>query len=122
VDSCSTCGASVQRYITLGGRIVDLETVAHDDGQYVIEWEDGHCRTRVLSGAQMPSQDAPAFRRHECPPPPPRGPNCTMCGQQMPREIALKLGWTDHPACSPDFRAQLAEERIAGRKRPGSTK
>lgn len=114
-DQCTTCGAVVQRYITLGGRTVDLETEAHENGNYVIEWANQHIRARVLTGPEMPSQDLPAFKLHLCPATTPRGPSCGACGREMPREIATLLRWTDHPACDPDFLAQLAEERLTRR-------
>jgi hypothetical protein len=115
MDQCPVCHDPVQRYITHGGKIRDLETTAHPDGDHVVEWQAGHIRARVLTGKELPAQGPPAFRRHECPPAPPRGPSCAECGREMPRDIATLLGWVDHPACSPDFAGQLNEERLARR-------
>jgi hypothetical protein len=117
-DACPQCREPVQRMITHGGRIRDLEVHSHPDGDHVIEWADQHIRARVLTGLELPAQGPPAFRRHECPPAPPPGPNCAECGHEMPREIATLLRWTEHPACDPDFTAQLNEERLARRPPP----
>lgn len=109
-DQCPVCHDPVQRYITHGGRIRDLEPTAHADGDHVIEWQNGHIRARVLTGLELPSQGPPAFRRHQCPPTPPPGPNCQGCGLPMPRQIAELLDWVTHPACDFEYQHWLKQE------------
>lgn len=104
---CLGCGAGLRTVMTVGGRRRELETTPHPDGNHIMRlvpvvgggrgW-----RARVLTGAELPAQQA-AHRMHHCPGvKQPKGPLCIVCHQPMTRDIALQLGWTTHPGCDLD--------------------
>lgn len=112
--ACSICGAGVRNVFTEGGKIRELETDPHPDGNHLmITNERGEIRARVLGPADMPAPDDQGHRKHRCPPPEPDGPICDACALPMDRELAAKERWAVHPCCD----AEHADFVIAERRR-----
>jgi hypothetical protein len=115
-DACSGCGAAVRRVITLGAIIRDLEPEPRPTGNHIIVTNDqGEVRAKVLTGPEMPAQQA-AYRIHACPPKPapmPPGPACAACGLPMHAELAASQQWRTHPSCvDPDDAKREALQQI----------
>lgn len=115
-DACTRCGAAVWPVITEGGLYRELDPEPVDTGNHVIidlqVAGDTRTRARVLTGTSGGADGRPAYRVHQCPPPPPGlpGPDCRICGREMSRAIALQLGWLEHPRCGDRERTRAAVE------------
>jgi hypothetical protein len=102
-DVCSGpsgCGAKVRRVITEGGTIRELHPVPIPGGNHtLITTPAGLVRAHVVTGTEY--NEAPAYRIHQCPPPPDPGPPCVVCRFPMDRQLAARERWTSHPSCDP---------------------
>jgi len=110
------CGATVRWVLTVNHRRLDLDVTPDPNGNVIIvTLDDGRVRAKVLCGPEMPAQQE-AFRMHRCSKPKPPGIPCGGCPLPMPREIALREGWTHHPSCEPGFALRLAQDRLRERE------
>lgn len=101
--ACSTCHAGIRNVFTEGGKIRELETDPHADGNYLMVTNGrGEIRARVLGPADMPAPAGQGYRAHRCPPPEPDGPICEACNLPMDRELTAKERWAVHPCCEPE--------------------
>lgn len=115
-EKCPKCGAPTWFRLTVEGSRKRLDAAPDPSGNVIIlTLPDGTVRARCLTGRELPAQQE-AFHLHVCnrrtgaP-----DPNCVVCTRPMPREIAERLGWTDHPACDREYHAEMVRIRIAKR-------
>jgi hypothetical protein len=118
--TCTACPTRVRWYISMRGKVIALDAQPHPDGNIIIiTTSDDRIRAHVLTGLELPAQQA-AYRRHKCPPAPARpGPPCTTCHRPTNRRLFELLRWTDHPACDPEHTTWVAEQKRRTRRRKG---
>jgi len=44
-------------------------------------------------------------------------PRCEVCELPMNAELTLTLGWTTHPACDPEYTAEVRRQATAAKEK-----
>jgi hypothetical protein len=106
---CTTCAGRVRWHVTVGGKVIALDSDPVEDGNIIVVAHEGRVRARVLEGTEMPAQQT-AYRRHRCPPlPVGNQPRCTECYLPMDAELARSEKWSTHPTCDPEYKDDLRQ-------------
>lgn len=116
------CGRPIRWLFTEGGRRLPVDPEPHPAGTVVLVTTDGRTLARVLTGAQLPAQEA-AYRPHwvTCPASESfrgrqsqRAPRCARCRDRMDPWLT-EHGYDAHIGCLPPI--SLAEAVAAERRR-----
>lgn len=121
MDVCPGCAQPVRWVTTEHGRPLPLDPDPHPDGTVVPVVVGGQPRAHILTGPELPAL-GPAWRPHQCPPPPRR--DCTVCRGPLDPHLVAAQGDTTHPTCDPGptaartrwLAARARDAAAAGRK------
>jgi hypothetical protein len=106
-DRCPKCEAATYFRLSVEGTRLRLDAEPNPNGTVIILDLDGKVRAKCLTGSELPAQQE-AWTMHVCARRDGRpDPNCVVCRRPMPRDIAERLGWTDHPGCDREYKAEV---------------